>query len=70
MFSKDLQIALSLAVREAMRRHHEYVTAEHFLYAIIHDDMGREIITDCDVDIESLKEMLEDYFDNHLEKLP
>jgi ATP-dependent Clp protease ATP-binding subunit ClpA len=70
MFSKDLQIALSLAVREAMRRHHEYVTAEHFLYAIIHDDMGREIITDCDVDIESLKEMLEDYFDNHLERLP
>ena len=32
--------------------------------------MGREIITDCDVDIKSLKEMLEDYFDNHLEKLP
>lgn len=70
MFSKDLQIALSLAVREAMRRHHEYVTAEHFLYAILHDDTGREIITDCGGDVESLKEMLEDYFDNHLEKIP
>ncbi|MBE9502663.1 MAG: ATP-dependent Clp protease ATP-binding subunit ClpA [Proteobacteria bacterium] len=69
MFSQDLQIALSLAVREAMRRKHEFVTAEHFLYALIHDDRGREIVSGCGGDVDALKEMLEEFFDKHIERI-
>jgi ATP-dependent Clp protease ATP-binding subunit ClpA len=35
MFTQDVQIAFSLAVREAQRRRHEYLTTEHVLYAIL-----------------------------------
>jgi len=70
MFSQELQITFSLAVSEAKRRKHEYVTLEHFLYALIHDDMGSAIIYDCGGDIEALKQALEDYFDNQMEVIP
>ncbi len=67
MFSQELQITFSLAVNEAKRRSHEYVTVEHFLYALIHDDTGMEIIRDAGGNVETIKDRLEDYFDNHLE---
>ncbi|MDH3974996.1 MAG: ATP-dependent Clp protease ATP-binding subunit ClpA [Deltaproteobacteria bacterium] len=70
MFSQELQITFSLAVSEAKRRHHEYLTLEHFLYASIHDDSGIDVIISCGGDVEVLREMLEDFFDNHLETLP
>lgn len=70
MFSQELQITFSLAVSEAKRRHHEYLTLEHFLYASIHDDSGIDVILSCGGDIEELREMLEDFFDKHLETLP
>lgn len=64
-----MQITLSLAVREADRRRHEYVTLEHLLYALIHDEKGREIIVACGGDIEVITELIEDFFDKHLEKI-
>lgn len=70
MFSQELQITFSLAVSEARRRHHEYLTLEHFLYASIHDDSGIEVILSCGGDVEALREMLEEFFDTHLESLP
>lgn len=70
MFSQELQITFSLAVGEAKRRRHEYVTVEHFLYAFIHDETGIEIIESCGGDIEELRKSLEDFFEKHLELLP
>lgn len=70
MFSQELQITFSLAVGEAKRRRHEYVTVEHFLYAFIHDETGIEIIRSCGGDIEELRKSLEDFFDKHMELLP
>ena len=70
MFSQELQITFSLAVGEAKRRRHEYVTLEHFLYAFIHDETGIEIIKSCGGDVEELKKSLEDFFDKHMELLP
>ena len=69
MFSDDLQVTLSLAVREAIKRHHEYVTAEHLLYAMLHDDTGRRIVEGCGGDVKDLKKKLEYFFDNFLEKM-
>ena len=36
--STELQIAINAAVREAQVRRHEYVTLEHLLFALIHDE--------------------------------
>ncbi len=70
MFNQDVQIAFSLAVREAQRRHHEYLTTEHILFAILFEDEGQKIIRSCGGDVDELKSMLEDFFIHQLETLP
>ncbi|MDO3379005.1 ATP-dependent Clp protease ATP-binding subunit ClpA [Geoalkalibacter halelectricus] len=70
MFNQDVQIAFSLAVREAQRRHHEYLTTEHILFAILFEEEGRKIIHACGGDVDELKNMLEDFFAHQLETLP
>jgi len=70
MFSQEVQITFSLAVREAQRRHHEYLTTEHVLYAMLFDEQGQEVITNCGGDLDRLREELEDFFANNLEALP
>ncbi len=70
MFNQDVQIAFTLAVREAQRRRHEYLTTEHVLYALLFEGVGQQILTACGGDIEELKQQLENYFDMHLENLP
>ncbi len=70
MFSQDVQITFSLAVREAQRRHHEYLTVEHVLYALLFEENGQQIIRKCGADLAVLKAALETYFDEHLQSVP
>ena len=44
MISRELQITLNLAVKEAHRRRHEFLTLEHVLFALLHDTRGIEIL--------------------------
>ena len=69
MFNQDVQIAFSLAVREAQRRHHEFLTTEHVLYAMLFDDYAQEILRACGGDIERLRGDLELFFEQHFEAL-
>jgi ATP-dependent Clp protease ATP-binding subunit ClpA len=69
MFNQDVQITFSLAVREAQRRHHEFLTTEHVLYAMLFDEHGQEILQACGGDVELLRTDLELYFEQHLESL-
>ncbi len=70
MFNEEVQITFSLAVREAQRRHHEYLTTEHVLYAILFDGDGQDIIRNCGGDLDALRTMLEDFMTHQLESLP
>ena len=70
MFAQEVQITFSLAVREAQKRHHEYLTTEHILYAMLFEEHGKEIIEACGGDPEGLKTLLEDFFVAHLEQMP
>jgi len=70
MFNQDVQIAFTLAVREAQRRRHEYLTTEHVLYALLFEGVGQQILTACGGDVDDLKDQLENFFDLHLEHLP
>ncbi len=69
MFNQDVQITFSLAVREAQRRRHEFLTTEHVLYAMLFDEHGQEILEACGGDVELLRTDLELYFEQHLESL-
>ncbi|MFA5516431.1 MAG: ATP-dependent Clp protease ATP-binding subunit ClpA [Desulfuromonadales bacterium] len=70
MFSQEVQITFTLAVREAQRRQHEYLTTEHVLYAILFEESGQEIIRSCGGDLDSLREAIEEFFGKHLETVP
>ena len=70
MISKELSATLGFAVREAKRRRHEYVSIEHVLYALLHDETGIEIIAQCGGDTDQLKTRLEKFFDERIERIP
>ncbi len=62
MLSKTLEKALILAIREAKNHNHEYVTVEHMLYGLLHDELTNYIIDQCGGSTQILKERLEKFF--------
>ncbi|HIP83365.1 MAG TPA: ATP-dependent Clp protease ATP-binding subunit ClpA, partial [Desulfocapsa sulfexigens] len=66
MISKALERALVRAIREAKNYHHEYVTVEHMLYGLLHDELTGYIIRECGGSIENLKNRLESFFAGEL----
>ncbi len=61
--STEVQIALTVAANEASRRHHEYVTIEHLLLALLYDDATAKIIRHSGGDVKELKKQLEAHLD-------
>ena len=70
MLTKELEETLSLAVDEAVKYKHEYVTLEHLLYALVQDSSAADILTHCGADLQTLRDSLLDYFRDVLEKMP
>ena len=68
--SRELEISLALAVNEARRRRHEYVCTEHLLYALLHDADVAEVVRQSGGDVPALKQALERYLDEQIERLP
>ncbi|PID71486.1 MAG: ATP-dependent Clp protease ATP-binding subunit ClpA [Desulfobulbus propionicus] len=63
MLSKQLELALIKAIKEAKNQRHEYVTIEHMLYGLLHDDLARHIIDKCGGNNDNIKERLERFFE-------
>ena len=70
MISKELEITIQATIREAKGLRHEYLTVEHILYAVIHDEWGIDIITACGGNVLRIKAMLEEYLARHIPKVP
>ncbi|HHD56504.1 MAG TPA: AAA family ATPase, partial [Desulfobulbaceae bacterium] len=66
MLSRELELALIKAIKEAKTHRHEYVTVEHMLYGLLHDDLARHIIDKCGGSNDNLKERLERFFSGGL----
>ncbi len=66
MLSRELELALIKAIKEAKNHRHEYVTVEHILYGLLHDDLARHIIDKCGGNNDNLKERLERFFSGSL----
>jgi ATP-dependent Clp protease ATP-binding subunit ClpA len=67
--SPEVEIALTLAATEAARRRHEYVTVEHFLYALLFDDTTAAVVRHAGGDVAKLKKELAKYLDEKIEQL-
>ncbi|MFP4476227.1 MAG: ATP-dependent Clp protease ATP-binding subunit ClpA [Desulfatibacillaceae bacterium] len=70
MISKDLEMAISAAVKEARRRRHEYLCIEHILYAFLFEQKGMEVVSQCGGDILLMRRELEAFFDSNMESMP
>ncbi|MFZ2196948.1 MAG: ATP-dependent Clp protease ATP-binding subunit ClpA [Thermodesulfovibrionales bacterium] len=62
MINKELGIIIEATIQDAKSRKHEYLTVEHLLYAILHNDLGMSIITNCGGNIQRMITSLEIYF--------
>jgi ATP-dependent Clp protease ATP-binding subunit ClpA len=70
MITRELQTTLGVALNEAVKRRHEYVTLEHLLLALLDDPAANKAIINCGGDIEKLRDDLEKYFKEYLTPLP
>ena len=52
---RELQLTLQAAYREAVVRRHAYITVEHLLFALLHDEQGVEILRHSGAQVEQLK---------------
>jgi ATP-dependent Clp protease ATP-binding subunit ClpA len=68
--SPEVEIAFSLATREAARRRHEFVTVEHLLYALLFDDESAQILRHAGADAGALKKKLESFLDEEITAVP
>ncbi len=70
MISKQLETTLRSALQEARKRRHEYLCAEHVLFALLDDPVGRDILENVGVDIEKLRKDLDEYLSHQLDQVP
>ena len=68
--SRELQLTLQAAYREAVHRRHAFVTVEHLLFALLHDEIGIEVIKACAGNVEQLVRDLERFFQEDMETVP
>ncbi len=70
MLSKDVDIAIKVAMREAHRRGHEFATVEHLVFALLHDDETANVVRHAGGDVEALKEAFGTFLDEEIESVP
>ncbi len=68
--SAEVEIACSLALREAQRRGHDMMTVEHLLYALLHDDASAKVIRKSGGNIPEIKKALEKLLDEEFPTVP
>ncbi len=65
--NQEVQDVLNAALQEAKQRNHEYLTPEHVLYAALHFQYPRDVITECGAEPDEIRTQI----DKHLrEKVP
>ena len=69
MLSNRLEKTLNRAFEYASENNHEYVTLEHLLAALLDDEDANEVLISCNVDIEELRAILNDFIKNELTAL-
>jgi ATP-dependent Clp protease ATP-binding subunit ClpA len=68
--NRELQLTLQAAFREANARRHAYLTVEHLLYALAHDDEGAKVLRNSGANLRRLKSELNRFFEQDVEKEP
>ncbi len=70
MLSKELEFTLNLAFKEARDKHHEFMTVEHLLLALLDNPSAAEVLRACGLDMEQLREELVEFIEETTPRLP
>ncbi len=68
-FASELEQSLHRALRSANERRHEFATLEHLLLALCDDNDARSVLRACNVEIDQLREQLNNYLEEDLASL-
>ncbi|MGH7272421.1 MAG: Clp protease N-terminal domain-containing protein, partial [Polyangiaceae bacterium] len=67
--SPEVEIALSVAANDAVRRRHEYFTVEHLLFALLMDETTANVVRHAGGDPQALKKRLDTFLSEQLEPI-
>ena len=70
MLSKDLELTLNRAYKNAQEKRHEFMTIEHLLLALLDDKSAVEVLRACGVDLSILRQDLIEFIDATISKIP
>lgn len=70
MLSRDLEVTLNLAFRDARAKRHEFMTVEHLLLALLDNESAAKVLKACGADIVSLRRDLTHFVDETTPLIP
>ena len=70
MLSKELEVTLNLAFKEAREKRHEFMTVEHLLLALLDNPTAAKVLRACGADINQLRRQLADFIQESSPLLP
>lgn len=70
MLSKDLEITLNMAFKEARDKRHEYMTVEHLLLALLDNTAAANVLQACGADLYQLRKELNEFVDSTTPIIP
>ncbi len=70
MLSKDLEVTLNEAFREAKSKRHEFMTVEHLLLALLDNSVAVDVLRKVGADIDKLRADLKEFIDSTTPLIP
>ena len=70
MLSRELEVTLNLAFKNAREKKHEFMTVEHLLLALLDDASATSVLTACGVDLDALRQDLSEFITSTVPTIP
>ena len=70
MLSKELEFTLNQAFKQARERHHEFMTVEHLLLALLDNPAAAKVLRACGADTDRLRRDIGRFIDENTPRLP
>lgn len=70
MLSTEVENSINILFRDARDRHHEFVTVEHLLLAMLDNPSAADVLRACSVDIPVLRQKLQGFIDDNTPLIP
>ena len=69
MLSKELEVTLNMAFKEAREQRHEFMTVEHLLLALLDNPTAAKVLRACGADLNALRRQLIEFIrEGHVER--